>query len=65
MSDIVQYEKRGRVGIITLNRPEARNAVNGDVASGVEAAIDQVEAGVRAACPRARFIFLEPDMARH
>ena len=44
MSDIVQYEKRGRVGIITLNRPEARNAVNGDVASGVEAAIDQVEA---------------------
>ena len=44
MSDIVQYEKRDRVGIITLNRPEARNAVNGDVASGVEAAIDQIEA---------------------
>lgn len=44
MSDIVGYEKRGRVGIITLNRPEARNAVNGDVASGVEAAIDQIEA---------------------
>ena len=44
MSDIVQYEKRGRVGVITLNRPEARNAVNGDVASGVEAAIDQIEA---------------------
>ncbi len=45
MSDIVQYEKRGRIGIITLNRPEARNAVNGDVASGVEAAVDQVEVG--------------------
>jgi enoyl-CoA hydratase len=44
MSDIVQYEKRGRIGIITLNRPEARNAVNGDVAAGVEAAIDQIEA---------------------
>jgi len=44
MSEIVGYEKRGRVGIITLNRPEARNAVNGDVASGVEAAIDQIEA---------------------
>ena len=29
---------------ITLNRPEARNAVNGDVASGLEAAIDQLEA---------------------
>ena len=44
MSDIVLYETRGRVGVITLNRPEARNAVNGDVASGVEAAIDQLEA---------------------
>jgi enoyl-CoA hydratase len=44
MSEIVQYEKRGRIGIITLNRPEARNAVNGDVAAGVEAAIDQMEA---------------------
>jgi enoyl-CoA hydratase len=44
MSDIVQYEVQGRIGIITLNRPEARNAVNGDVASGMEAAIDQLEA---------------------
>lgn len=44
MSEIVLYEKRGRVGVITLNRPEARNAVNGDVAAGVEAAIDQMEA---------------------
>jgi enoyl-CoA hydratase len=44
MADIVQYEARGRVGIITLNRPEARNAVNGDVANGIEAAIDAIEA---------------------
>jgi len=44
MSDIVQYEARGRVAIITLNRPEARNAVNGDVATGLEAAVDQLEA---------------------
>lgn len=44
MSDIVLFEKRGRIGIITLNRPEARNAVNGDVASGVEAALDKIEA---------------------
>lgn len=43
MSDIVLFEKRGRIGIITLNRPEARNAVNGDVASGVEAALDIIE----------------------
>jgi len=44
MSDIVQYEVRGRVALITLNRPEARNAVNGALAAGVEAAIDQMEA---------------------
>jgi enoyl-CoA hydratase len=44
MSDIVQYEVRGRIALITLNRPEARNAVNGDVAEGMEAAIDQLEA---------------------
>ena len=44
MSEIVEFEKRGRVGVITLNRPEARNAVNGDVAAGVEAAIDKIEA---------------------
>jgi enoyl-CoA hydratase len=44
MSEIVTYEVQGRVGVITLNRPDARNAVNGDVAAGVEAAIDQLEA---------------------
>jgi len=43
MSDVVKFEKQGRVGIITLDRPEARNAVNGAVASGVEAAVDQLE----------------------
>ncbi len=43
MSEIVTYEARGRVALITLNRPEARNAVNGDVAEGLEAAIDQME----------------------
>lgn len=46
MSDahIVTYEVNGKVALITLNRPDARNAVNGDVASGLEAAIDQLEA---------------------
>jgi enoyl-CoA hydratase len=43
MSDVVTYEASGRVGIITLNRPEARNAVNGAVANGLEAAIDRLE----------------------
>ncbi len=44
MSEIVQYETQGRVAVITLNRPDARNAVNGDVASGMEEAIDHLEA---------------------
>jgi enoyl-CoA hydratase len=44
VSEIVTYTTDGRVAIITLNRPEARNAVNGDVAAGLEAAIDQLEA---------------------
>ena len=43
MSDVVLYESAGRVAVITLNRPEARNAVNGAVATGLEAAIDQLE----------------------
>ncbi len=32
------------VALVTINRPEARNAVNGDVARGLEAAIDETEA---------------------
>lgn len=44
MSEAVTYLRDGNVAIITLNRPEARNAVNGDVASAMEAAIDQLEA---------------------
>ena len=40
----IETERVGRVGIIRINRPEARNAVNGDVASGMEAALDDFEA---------------------
>jgi len=39
----VDYEVRGRVAVLRLNRPEARNAVNGDVATAMEAAIDRME----------------------
>ena len=41
---MVDYELDGHVAVITINRPEARNAVNGEVAQGIEAAIDQLEA---------------------
>lgn len=43
MTEVVNFETKGRIGYITLNRPEARNAINGDVAAGVEAAIDEIE----------------------
>ncbi|MFW0796586.1 crotonase/enoyl-CoA hydratase family protein [Gordonia sp. CPCC 205515] len=32
------------VAVITINRPEARNAVNGEVAEGIAAAIDELDA---------------------
>ena len=41
---MIDYELIGHVAVITINRPEARNAVNGVVANGIEAAIDQLEA---------------------
>lgn len=41
---MVSYEQRGRVALLTINRPEARNAVNGAVANGMEEAIDRLEA---------------------
>jgi enoyl-CoA hydratase len=39
----VDFEKRGPYAVITINRPEARNAVNQAVAEGIEDAIDQIE----------------------
>jgi enoyl-CoA hydratase len=43
MSPAVRYRVEGHVAIITLDRPEARNAVNGDITSGLEAAVDEME----------------------
>jgi enoyl-CoA hydratase len=40
----VDFEQRGPFAIVTINRPEARNAVNGAVANGIEEAIDKIEA---------------------
>ena len=39
----VKTETRGHVLVITLDRPAARNAINGAVAAGIEAAIDKLE----------------------
>ena len=40
----VNFEVRDRIAIITLNRPEARNAVSQQLAEDLEAAIDRLEA---------------------
>jgi enoyl-CoA hydratase len=40
---MIEYELRDRTAVITINRPEARNAVNGEVAQGIEAAVDRLE----------------------
>ena len=38
----VERERRGRVEILTINRPEARNAINGDVTAAMGAALDEL-----------------------
>ena len=40
MSDEVLVERRGAVQVITINRPQARNALNGAVAAGIRDAAD-------------------------
>ena len=41
---VIGYAVEGHVATITINRPEARNAVNAEVAQGIEAAVDRIEA---------------------
>ncbi len=41
---MVDYEVRGHVALLTLNRPEARNAINGEVARAMDAHLESVEA---------------------
>ncbi|BEP71202.1 MULTISPECIES: enoyl-CoA hydratase-related protein [unclassified Variovorax] len=44
MSAVTVERLPGHVALVTIDRPEARNAVNGDVATGLEAAVDATEA---------------------
>ena len=43
MSDMVRYSQDGNVVTFTIDRPEARNAVNGQVVSEMEAHLDRFE----------------------
>jgi len=43
-AQVVLTERRGTVLLITLNRPEVRNAVNAAVAAGVAGALDELDA---------------------
>ena len=40
---MIEFQVRGRVALITINRPEARNAINGVVASGLQEAVERLE----------------------
>jgi enoyl-CoA hydratase len=43
MAEPVLTEVSDGVGVVTINRPEARNAVNGAVARGIAAAVDELD----------------------
>jgi len=40
---MVTYEQHGHVAVLTIRRPEARNAINGEVASAMEDNLDRLE----------------------
>jgi len=44
-SAVVTYESRDGVAIITLNRPEKRNAISGDMATQLRAALERLNDG--------------------
>ncbi len=50
MADVVLTEVLGKVGLITINRPEALNALNNDVMDGIAKAIEGFEADDTIAC---------------
>jgi enoyl-CoA hydratase len=43
MSDAILFEMRGPVALITINRPESRNAINSEVRAGLHAAWKRFE----------------------
>lgn len=50
MSDVILTETKGRVGIVTINRPDALNAVNHAVMSGLLKAVAAMDADDKIGC---------------
>jgi len=42
--NLVLFERRGNVALLTLNRPDARNAISPEVSQAMAAALDEIEA---------------------
>jgi enoyl-CoA hydratase/carnithine racemase len=47
----ILYENRGQVAVVTINRPEARNAINSGVREGLAAAWQRFENDTSAGSP--------------
>jgi enoyl-CoA hydratase len=43
MPDAIKTDVSGGIAVITIDRPQARNAVNGEVARGIAAAVDEFD----------------------
>jgi len=56
MSDELLRERQGHIEILTINRPEARNAINLATATALSDALDEIEADddVWVVCSRRR-----------
>ena len=44
MSDLIEFERRGAIAIVRINRPEVRNAFDRATAEAMEAALDALDA---------------------
>ena len=49
---VVEFERRDHIALLTLNRPEARNAINPEVSQTMAGLLDEIEADRRAPCRR-------------
>ena len=43
MYQTLRYEKQENIGILTINRPEALNALNSQVLADLDAALDAID----------------------